>query len=274
LIASTVGLVASLRAWGFKAHQEINYRAVSALPLEMQPFFLKYRDYLAEHAIDPDLWRQKDKSEGVNHYIDIDMYGRYPFRELPRDYQAAVAKFGEGVVRERGVAPWRVVEFLEKLTQAMREGNRGDILQTAAALGHYIADLHVPLHTVENYDGQLTDNKGIHKRWESVMIDAFLPEMQLNPAPAEYVEQPLDAIFDVVLDSYVFADDVLRADDHARVAGRKYEKPKDYGVRYYASLYRWTQWIATQRLESAINAVASFWYTAWRNAGQPTLPID
>ncbi len=272
--AGLVGLVTNLQAWGFTAHRQINYRAVALLPAEMQPFFLRHRNFLAEHAVDPDLWRRQDKAEGVHHYIDIDLYGRYPFRELPRDYKAAVAKFGEDVVRQRGLGPWRVVEFLGKLSRAMRDGNRDETLLTAAALGHYVADLHVPLHTVENYDGQMTGNRGIHKRWESVMIDAFLPDIRLHPAPARYLERPLDAVFGIVLDSYVFADDLLRADDHAKAAGRAYEKPEDYDVGYYSGLYRQTRWIAQRRLESAISDVASFWYTAWRDAGQPSLASD
>ena len=33
------------------------------------------------------------------------------------------------------------------------------ILKYSAELGHYIGDAHVPLHTTENYNGQLTNRK-------------------------------------------------------------------------------------------------------------------
>ena len=31
-------------------------------------------------------------------------------------------------------------------------------------VGHYIADLHNPLHTIINYNGQFTGNDGVHKK--------------------------------------------------------------------------------------------------------------
>jgi hypothetical protein len=278
LLAVSCGFLAilatSLFAWGFTAHRIINSRAVDLLPVEMRGFFVENRDYLAEHSVDPDLWRKEDESEAVRHFIDIDLYGKYPFSDLPRDYDAAVTKFGQEVVRKRGVGPWRVIEFLNELTRAMRDSNSHEILRIAAPLGHYVADLHVPLHTIENYDGQLSGNRGIHRRWESTMIDAFLPDMELKPSPASYLERPLDAIFGVVLDSYVYADDLVRADDRSKLPGRTYDKPEDYDLAYYAGLCRRTRWFTQDRLEAAISDVASFWYTAWRNAGQPPLVTD
>jgi hypothetical protein len=46
-----------------------------------------------------------------------------------------------------------------KLTQAFKEKRKSEILFIAADLGHYIADAHMPLHTSDNHDGQLTDQK-------------------------------------------------------------------------------------------------------------------
>jgi hypothetical protein len=42
-----------------------------------------------------------------------------------------------------------------------RKTKKHEILFIAADLGHYIADAHMPLHTSDNHDGQLTDQKGI-----------------------------------------------------------------------------------------------------------------
>ena len=47
-----------------------------------------------------------------------------------------------------------------RLTRAFKEKNLTRILRLSADIGHYIADAHVPLHTTENYDGQLTDQHG------------------------------------------------------------------------------------------------------------------
>jgi hypothetical protein len=51
------------------------------------------------------------------------------------------------------------ISMMEKLTQAFKEKRKSEILFIAADLGHYIADAHMPLHTSDNHDGQLTDQK-------------------------------------------------------------------------------------------------------------------
>jgi hypothetical protein len=61
-----------------------------------------------------------------------------------------------------------------KLTQAFKEKRKSEILFIAADLGHYIADAHMPLHTSDNHDGQLTDQKGIHSLWESRLPELFV----------------------------------------------------------------------------------------------------
>ena len=45
-----------------------------------------------------------------------------------------------------------------------------DIRFFSAIIGHYVADAHVPLHAVLNYNGQLTGQTGIHNRWEDELF--------------------------------------------------------------------------------------------------------
>jgi hypothetical protein len=44
-------------------------------------------------------------------------------------------------------------------TSIQEKKRKSEILFIAADLGHYIADAHMPLHTSDNHDGQLTDQK-------------------------------------------------------------------------------------------------------------------
>ena len=53
--------------WGFSAHQRINSDAVDMLPEGLKPFFVANRDYIAEHAPDPDRWKRDDDAEGPRH---------------------------------------------------------------------------------------------------------------------------------------------------------------------------------------------------------------
>ncbi len=161
------------------------------LPPQMLLFYKPHIDFISEHATDPDKRRYSIAAEGARHYIDIDHYGKYPFTELPRKWKDAVQKFGEDSLEAYGIVPWHIQVMLGRLTKAFREKNFSSILKNSAEIGHYIADAHVPLHTSENYDGQLTGQKGIHAFWES-RVPELLADKKFNffIGKAEYIKDP------------------------------------------------------------------------------------
>ncbi|RMD98403.1 MAG: hypothetical protein D6814_07650, partial [Calditrichaeota bacterium] len=144
------------RSWGFWGHKAITRRAISSLPAECRAYFTQNAKLLVKHSIDPDLWRKFDKAESNRHYIDIDMFGNFPFNDLPHAYPDAVKKFGAKKIKKAGIVPWRIVEFTDSLAWAMKHKDRKLILRYASALAHYVEDVHMPLHTVKNYNGQLS----------------------------------------------------------------------------------------------------------------------
>ncbi len=252
-------------SWGTNAHERMTDAACDALPQEIKGFFAARRNKLAFHSNDPDRWKKDDPNERPRHYIDIDMYGNYPFEELPRNYNEAIEKYGVETVTERGLAPWRIEEYSNELSETMRFGNLERIVQVAAALAHYVEDIHMPLHVVENHDGQFTNQKGVHGRFEIDMVDAYASQIQLEPDEAEEIEDPLEHAFDIILDSYVYAENLLRSDRRAKSG------ETDYGEVYLEKLFRFGGWIAEKRMSDASTATASYWYTAWLRAGKPAL---
>ncbi len=88
-----------------------------------------------------------------------------------------------------GRAPWRIQELclrLDKIVQNLKKKNlskkdhhqlQEQWLVTAGILGHYIADLAQPMHVTENYDGQLTKQKGLHHWFEENIVDDLYPAM-------------------------------------------------------------------------------------------------
>ncbi len=74
----------------------------------------------------------------------------------------AVTKYGETKLHEYGIVPWHINTMKYRLTKAFSEGDVESILRIASDIGHYIADAHVPLHSTQNYNGQFTDQYGIH----------------------------------------------------------------------------------------------------------------
>lgn len=268
--------------WGFYGHQKINYYAVFLLPPEMLVFYKQNIQFLSEHAVDPDKRRYAVAEEGPRHYIDIDRYGVYPFTNLPRRWDSAVAKFGEDTLQAHGVVPWWVQVMKVRLTNAFKEKDANKILKLSAEIGHYIADAHVPLHASSNHDGQHTDQKGIHGFWES-RIPELLAEKEWDffIGKAEYLKNTQDFIWQRVLESALAADTVLKVE---KVLSAKFSPDQRFsfeprnGVvqRQYSSAYSMAyntrlNGMIERRMRQSIYAVASFWFTAWVDAGQPDL---
>ena len=51
----------------------------------------------------------------------------------------------------------------------------------SATLGHYMGDAHVPFHAVLNYDGQLTNQHGIHARFEAMLFERYRDRLTIAP---------------------------------------------------------------------------------------------
>ena len=268
--------------WGFYGHRKINYFAVFLLPPEMMQFYKPQIDFLTEHAVDPDKRRYAIPEEGPRHYIDIDHYGIYPFNDLPRKWNDAVAKFSEDTLMQYGIVPWWVQTMLFKLTEAFKEKNQARILKLSAEIGHYIADAHVPLHANSNHNGQYTDQRGIHGFWES-RIPELLAGSQWDffIGKADYIKNPGDFIWQRVLESAKASDSVLffekeLSKDFPTDQKFSFEERNGVTIRQYSTAFciaydKKLNGMIERRMRQSIYAIASFWYTAWVNGGQPDL---
>jgi hypothetical protein len=273
--------------WGFYGHRKINYHAVFLLPPEMMALYKPNIDFITEHAVDPDKRRYAIPEEGPRHYIDMDNYGKYPYPELPKKWDEAVNKFTEDSLMRHGIVPWWIQIMLQRLTTAFKEKNQFKILKLSAEIGHYIADAHVPLHTSSNHNGQKTDQRGIHGFWES-----RVPELLAEKHPiaigwdlflgkAELLKNPGEFIWKRILESAAAADSVLTMEKELTKSfpsDQKYafEQRNGITIRQYSSAFSMAydaklKGMIERRFQQSIYAVASFWYTAWVNAGQPDL---
>ena len=268
--------------WGFYAHQKINYYAVFLLPPEMMVLYKPNISFIAEHAVDPDKRRYAVKEEGPRHFIDIDHYGTYPYPNLPHKWKDAVAKFGEDSLNAYGIVPWHLQLMLNRLTTAFKEKNFSSIMKSSSEIGHYIADSHVPLHANSNHNGQYTNQKGIHGFWES-RVPELLAEKEFNffIGKAQYIAKPADYIWARVMESAKASDSVLNFE---RELSKQFPSDQKYAfetrngvvIRQYSSAFtiafnKKLDGMIERRMRLSIFSVASFWYTAWVNAGQPDL---
>ncbi len=263
-------------AWGAVAHRYIMRRAIELLPPEIKPFFERNRDELVLRVNDPDLWRVAGfAEEPPNHQIDfgVDDYGPYPFAALPRDYDAAVEKFGVATVRRHGLLPWRTMEEFGNLRRTFQGFARnqlyvgGNTVLFASTLAHYVQDAHQPLHIHNNYDGQLSGQSGLHSRFESELFERFESRMTINPAPVRIVTNTRDFIFDIALSSFQLAPQILEADRKAIGAKETYDD------EYFETFFTSIRPVLERQLADSITATASVIVSAWTQAGKPELKM-
>ena len=253
-------------AWGPTAHGLINHWAVETLPPPIRGFFQANQQFLVDHANDPDLWMEKDRYERKRHYMYLDKYGMFPYLELPHNFKQATQKFGGGRINRNGLLPWHVGEYSLRLTNALKAQNWDEAKEVAAALGHYVADAHDPLHTTSNYDGQLTEQTGLGTRFGATLIDRFQAFFIFRPAPATKIDDPTEYAFSAVLESNSHVDEIVLADRLAL------EGLRDYNDDYFDRFYTRIGSIAVREINKAAHDTGSYWYTAWLNAGRPQLP--
>jgi hypothetical protein len=268
-------------AWGFFAHQRINRLAVFCLPEPMAAFFKRNIVYVTENAVNPDKRRNAVKDEAPRHYIDIDVYGDSALWKMPRRWNDAVAKYSEDTLMAYGIVPWEVNRMKYLLQKAFEKRDSKTILRIAADMGHYIADSNVPLHTTENYNGQLTGQKGIHGFWESRLPELYSDRFDFFVGTAEHENRVLDRSWEGVMSAHLALDSVLSFEKELNARwpeDKKYSYEQRgsttvqvYSREYSAAYQRMLGKQVENRMRASVKEVADLWYTAWVDAGQPDL---
>ena len=254
-----------LFAWGETGHRIINRKAVDYFPPEMAAF-KAWRDFLGEHASDPDIRRRTDKSEAPRHFIDIDYYKEFLMGKMIENEDSLISIYGKETVTKVGVLPWATLDTFHNLIKAFKEKNRDKAMILASDLGHYVADGHQPMHTVVNYNGQLTNQKGVHARYESEMVNRYQDELEncFNDCRVSEVKDPLKFIFEYISGSNSVCDVLFDADALATK-----EAGNTSSDEYYRLMWFRTKYITEVQFNKASQDIAALIYTAWVDAGRP-----
>ena len=285
-ILFVLGISPLIISWGTFGHEHINHAAVLALPSPLQSFFYNHIDFITQESTVPDLrkYTLNDKAENPRHYIDLENFGSPD--SLPNTLAEVKKKYDEKFLQQNGFLPWYIEDMMDKLTKAFKEKRKTEILFLASDLGHYIGDAHMPLHTSVNHDGQLTDQKGIHSFWETRLPELFGSNYNYHVSEAKYIEDVPKETWKIILNSHRLADTVLLVEKKIRKdfpENKIYEmdsdgKPKmtkfnqkifsaEYAKVYSGALHGMVE----RQLRNSISETADFWYTAWVNAGKPSL---
>jgi len=286
LFLMITGTITIAFAWGQWGHKHISHAAVFALPQSMQKFFFNHIDYITEASIVPDLRRSliNDKNEPPRHFIDLEDF-KTPVSSLPKTSKEAFEKYDAAFLNKTGYLPWYIQDLTEKLTRAFKKRNKSEILFLAADLSHYIGDANQPLHTSSNYDGQLTNQKGVHALWESTLPQMFADTYTFKTDRAQYIADIPAATLNIIARSHALVDTVLAKEKEVRDRFTKdnmYKKDSSgntvmfynspvFSDEYAREFHRALDGMIQKQLLLSIHDVASFWYTAWVNAGSPDL---
>ncbi len=243
-------------------------------------FYKNNISYLTEHSVDPDKRRYTDILEAPRHFLDADYYGSSPFDSIPQKWNDAVKKYSADTLNKYGTVPWSIQRNYYRLVQAFKDRDSIKILKYSADLGHYIADAHVPLHMTSNYNGQKTNQVGIHALWESRVPELFAVDFNFFTGKAVYINDPLKNAWMICRTTYNYLDDVLvmekklstfRPDQKYTFIKSGNKIVRNYSESYVAAYQSLLDGMVEKQMRASILAVGSYWFSAWVDAGQPDL---
>ena len=256
-----------LASWGEKGHYKINSSTTSFFPKRISNLKV-WSAGLAEHGSDADKLRSDDPFEANRHYIDIDGYpGFIDNHKIVENHDSARQVYTQKFLNKNGTLPWATDSTYQSLVQEFRKKDWSNAMLTAAYLGHYVGDGHMPLHLTTNYDGKLTSQSGVHSRYESKMISQYIQEINFKHAKVKKIKDVRSYIFKYIYENYKYKDSLLLADNLAYTAAGK-----EYSPAYYQNLWKSTKGFTIKLLEDSSKSMAELIYTAWIQAGKPKIP--
>lgn len=266
--------------WGFHAHKLINEFAIYTLPMDLIPFYKNNLHYIREMAVNADKRVYIDTAESKRHYLDLDKV------ELPQDSliipwyklekkQNLMRKWSFGII------PWQIDITYRKLVKAFYNHDSEKIIKHSADIGHYLADAHVPLHSSSNYNGQFTNQMGIHALWETRIPEKYIPTYNLFVGKAAYIPDVLAFAWKTINKSHNLLDSVFKMEmqtrqdipaiQHKTYIVRGNQTLHNYSETYVDHYHNLLDGMVENRLRMSIQAIGSIWLSAWIDAGQPDL---
>lgn len=271
-------------SWGFLVHRTTNQLAVYELPKNLREFFYVNMDYVVRHSVRPDLRRNEDSTEDTKHFIDFEAFGDSAAWKMPMKWEQAVRLYSKDSLLKYGYVPYHIMTMKDRLTSAFKRKLKDSILFYAADLAHYIGDAHVPLHTTLNYDGQLTNQKGLHSLWESMIPEIELDQFDLSTKHgAKYLKNPEREVWKAVRNAHQLVPDIFRLETETsknfndstkyRVQIRRGREVRTYTTEFAKAYSKRLHPTINRQLLKSAALIADFWYTCWVDSGKPN-PIQ
>ena len=271
-----------LSSWGFLVHRTIHQLAIYQLPAEMNGFFRSNMSKLVYDAPRADTRRNTDSTEAPKHFMDLEPFKVKSAFQLPSSFDKAINRYSWDTLKKYGYVPYQIMVMKDKLTTAFKNQDKDSILFYAADLGHYIGDANVPLHTTLNYDGQLTNQTGLHSLWESMIPELEMETYRLfNGHKAQYLRNPMREVQKAMQRAHNLVPDMLEKERSVtlsftdstkyRYQMRNGKQSRSYTSGFAKAYAEQLKPMINRQLLFSASMIADFWYTAWVDAGKPNL---
>ena len=271
VVALALLLVATspVSAWDGDGHRHTTRLALESLgDSHLKRFFQPHTAWLSSAASHPDRIRMRpDHAEAARHFLDAEHFGvGADVLKIPIDFPSLTTIRSYEQLRTDGILPWTVDRVWRRLVQAFRDRRSHDVLVQTATLSHYVADAHVPFHATENYDGQATGQRGIHRRFEGTLLERSIRDTDLKPGSPIRCADPAVEMLRTLQESHSEYPGILDADRVALQAGSG-----KYDDAYWERFTAVARPVALRRLETGGRRLAGLLEAAWRSAGSPEL---
>jgi hypothetical protein len=253
---------ATALGWGGNTHKFIGKEFGKHVPVSMG-FVLRNIDAISAHSSDPD--NRKNAAhplEEFKHYIDQDVYPEFFTGTLTHNLDSLFRQKDSSYVTNNGILPWAIAWTFDSLVVAFKTQDSSKLILYLSDLSHYVADATQPLHVTNNYNPG-----GLHSRYETAMMNAYLSTIVITPVIVAPVTRPIiDDAFDLAAATYPYVDSVIKADAAAKLAAGG----STSGTVYNSTLWSLTQSLTVKMVQVATEKLAALVYTASLRAGTPT----
>lgn len=238
-------------------HGEIAVSAVDVMPEPWKTFFMDKLIDLSDSADYPDDHKDVDLLERERHFDDSD---------IPHDDHTSLGGSDDW---SWGVISWAAENATRDLTQLIKDdASDEDLIYQFGFVSHYAADSSMPFHATSNFDGQFTNNRGVHQRLEEIMFLEYGEDIFANITLNEpkYIDDPYASTKENIATGLALVPDYLAVDT---VALAEAELAQNLAV-YTSIFYNLLNQSIIERISLAVQFTADLWYTAIVNAEPPS----
>lgn len=236
------------------------------LPPDEAAFFRRHLIRIENLVMDPDDRKGDDPAESPRHFVDVESYEEagFPLRGRAWSESEVARAVGPGRLRGMGTGLFALLETLERFREAYDSRDETEAVLRAADLAHYVGDLHNPLHTTSNFDGQRTGQRGIHRRFEADLVARRLDDV---PPPRKGrlpdVRRPGAFAAARLRLVHAWTDEVFAADRRAAW------DPVIYDAHYERRFDEAAGPVLTRSLQGGAEALAAYLHAVARRAPWP-----